>query len=94
MLYSQRYAKLTQMVTASVDRIDMLREIPICDVKMSGHVTYVGKSSVEISLNMSTCPDGAPPENDEGCGYDASFKTVPKSETIFNATFIMVFASN
>ncbi|KAL2912790.1 hypothetical protein HK105_207677 [Polyrhizophydium stewartii] len=80
------------VVTASVDRIDMLRGIPTnMDVKMSGHITYVGSSSIEISIAVETCPQGAPPPGSEGFGYEASFRNNhPSSETIITAKFIMV----
>ncbi|KAJ8324200.1 hypothetical protein QVD99_008530 [Batrachochytrium dendrobatidis] len=80
------------VVTASVDRIDIIRRIPTTmDVKMSGFVTYVGNSSLEVSITMETCPDQAPPPGTEGFGYDAAM--APKhasSERILTAKFIMV----
>ncbi|KAI8927922.1 HotDog domain-containing protein [Entophlyctis helioformis] len=80
------------VVTASVDRIDLLRSIPTDqDVKMSGFVTYVGSSSIEISLTMETCPNGAPPPGKEGFGFDASLASNdPKSDLILTAKFVMV----
>ena len=49
-------------VTASVDRIDMLQRIPPDqDIKMSGFVTYVGTSSLEVSITVDALPRGAPP---------------------------------
>eukprot|EP00842_Homolaphlyctis_polyrhiza_P001636 jgi/Hompol1/2473/HPOL_000092-RA len=84
------------VVTASVDRIDMLRSIPSDrDVKLSGFVTYVGASSLEISLSMETCPDNAPPPGSERFGYEASFATNhPESEKILTAKFIMATTCN
>ncbi|KAJ3296417.1 Acyl-coenzyme A thioesterase 9, mitochondrial [Blyttiomyces sp. JEL0837] len=59
------------IVTASLDRIDMINRIPVNeDVCMSGMVTCtlmnVGTSSMEISITMETVPDGAPREVLEG----------------------------
>jgi acyl-coenzyme A thioesterase 9 len=38
------------IVTASVDRIDLLKPLGVCDLRLSGHVTYVGYSSMESKL--------------------------------------------
>ncbi|KAG0007161.1 Acyl-coenzyme A thioesterase 9, mitochondrial [Modicella reniformis] len=35
------------VVTASVDRIDWLKSMDVCDLRLSGQVTYVGYSSME-----------------------------------------------
>lgn len=35
------------IVTASVDRIDLLKPLGVADIRLSGHVTYVGYSSME-----------------------------------------------
>ncbi|RKO96231.1 Thioesterase/thiol ester dehydrase-isomerase, partial [Caulochytrium protostelioides] len=44
-----------KIVTASLDRLDLLQDIPPDeDVRMSGMVTYVGTSSMEISIMMET----------------------------------------
>ncbi|KAH6564237.1 hypothetical protein BASA50_007370 [Batrachochytrium salamandrivorans] len=87
-------AKLDSLtvVTASVDRIDMLRSIPPnMDVKMSGFVTYVGSSSMEVSITMETSPDRAPAPGTEGYGYDAAVSfNQSSSEKILCAKFIMV----
>ncbi|KAJ3417340.1 Acyl-coenzyme A thioesterase 9, mitochondrial [Chytridiales sp. JEL 0842] len=46
------------IVTASVDRIDMINRIPVDqDISLSGHVTYVGNSSMEVSITMETVPE-------------------------------------
>ena len=39
------------VVTASVDRIDLIKPIPVSDIRISGHVTYVGNSSMEGNYN-------------------------------------------
>ncbi|KAI9337604.1 HotDog domain-containing protein [Zopfochytrium polystomum] len=51
------------IVTASLDRIDMINRIPAdIDVVLSGFVSYVGTSSMEISIKMETLPSGVPKE--------------------------------
>ncbi|KAI9201924.1 HotDog domain-containing protein [Polychytrium aggregatum] len=46
------------VVTASLDRIDLLQRIPTeQDIKLSGHVTYVGTSSMEVSIAIRTIPE-------------------------------------
>uniref|UniRef100_A0AAY5L3V9 HotDog ACOT-type domain-containing protein n=1 Tax=Esox lucius TaxID=8010 RepID=A0AAY5L3V9_ESOLU len=42
------------IVTALVDKIDMRKQIihPDCDIKFTGHVTWVGKSSIEAKMHM------------------------------------------
>ncbi|KAF9116465.1 hypothetical protein BGX27_002497 [Mortierella sp. AM989] len=40
------------MVTASVDRIDVLKTLSIVDIRLSGHVSHVGVSSMEIFMKI------------------------------------------
>uniref|UniRef100_A0A3Q4MIE5 HotDog ACOT-type domain-containing protein n=1 Tax=Neolamprologus brichardi TaxID=32507 RepID=A0A3Q4MIE5_NEOBR len=49
------------IVTALVDKIDMRQHViyPDCDIKFTGHVTWVGKSSIEAKIHMSQYRDGA-----------------------------------
>nr|XP_006628062.2 PREDICTED: LOW QUALITY PROTEIN: acyl-coenzyme A thioesterase 9, mitochondrial [Lepisosteus oculatus] len=49
------------IVTALVDKIDMRKNIiyPDCDIKFTGHVTWVGKTSIEAKMHMSQYHDGA-----------------------------------
>uniref|UniRef100_A0AAR2IRC6 HotDog ACOT-type domain-containing protein n=1 Tax=Pygocentrus nattereri TaxID=42514 RepID=A0AAR2IRC6_PYGNA len=49
------------IVTALVDKIDMRKNIiyPDCDIKFTGHVTWVGKSSIEAKMHMTQFHDGA-----------------------------------
>ncbi|XP_035269508.1 acyl-coenzyme A thioesterase 9, mitochondrial-like isoform X2 [Anguilla rostrata] len=49
------------IVTALVDKIDMRKHIiyPDCDIKFTGHVTWVGKTSIEAKMFMSQFYDGA-----------------------------------
>uniref|UniRef100_A0A674D2Q6 Acyl-CoA thioesterase 9 n=1 Tax=Salmo trutta TaxID=8032 RepID=A0A674D2Q6_SALTR len=49
------------IVTALVDKIDMRKQVihPDCDIKFTGHVTWVGKTSIEAKMHMSQYHDGA-----------------------------------
>jgi acyl-coenzyme A thioesterase 9 len=77
-----------QVVTASVDRIDLLQKIPNDrDIRLSGFVTFVGSSSMEVSIRLETV-DKAPKEKSEGFGYDASFQV--GGDLLLEAKFIMV----
>ncbi|KAF8974107.1 hypothetical protein BGZ46_009770 [Entomortierella lignicola] len=40
------------IVTAAVDRIDFLRPFGVRDLRLSGHVTYAGFSSLEVFMKM------------------------------------------
>lgn len=45
-------------VTASFDRITLLNPLTeICDLQLSGEVTYAGTSSMEISLQVAKAPE-------------------------------------
>jgi len=47
------------IVTALVDQIDFAKTLrPDCDIRMSGHVTWVGKSSAESTLCLEQLVDG------------------------------------
>ncbi|XP_075996088.1 acyl-coenzyme A thioesterase 9, mitochondrial isoform X2 [Genypterus blacodes] len=49
------------IVTALVDKIDMRKHIiyPDCDIKFTGHVTWVGNTSIEAKMHVSQFHDGA-----------------------------------
>ncbi|XP_042561687.1 acyl-CoA thioesterase 9, tandem duplicate 1 isoform X2 [Clupea harengus] len=49
------------IVTALVDKIDMRKNIiyPDCDIKFTGNVTWVGKTSIEAKMHMSQYHNGA-----------------------------------
>ncbi|XP_007541401.1 acyl-coenzyme A thioesterase 9, mitochondrial isoform X1 [Poecilia latipinna] len=49
------------IVTALVDKIDMRQHViyPDCDIKFTGQVTWVGRSSIEAKMHMSQYRDGA-----------------------------------
>ncbi|BFZ65420.1 hypothetical protein YB2330_006586 [Saitoella coloradoensis] len=47
-----------RIVTASVDRIDLLNPLTADkDLKLSGHVAYVGKSSMNITIRVEELPE-------------------------------------
>ncbi|KAF9964707.1 hypothetical protein BGZ70_006059 [Mortierella alpina] len=48
------------IVTASVDRIDFLKPFGVSDLRLSGHVTYVGYSSMEVFMKMEEIPADKP----------------------------------
>lgn len=51
------------MVTAAVDRLDMLHLLTpynVKDLRLSGHVIYVGKSSMEVAVRMESLEQGKP----------------------------------
>uniref|UniRef100_UPI00398E911F acyl-coenzyme A thioesterase 9, mitochondrial-like isoform X2 n=1 Tax=Pristiophorus japonicus TaxID=55135 RepID=UPI00398E911F len=48
------------IVTALVDEIDLVRNVirPDCDLKFTGNVTWVGRSSLEVQMKVSQYYDG------------------------------------
>ncbi|TPX73355.1 hypothetical protein CcCBS67573_g05371 [Chytriomyces confervae] len=82
------------IVTASVDRIDLMREIPVDqDISIFGYVTFVGKSSMEVSIHMETIlPDSGISAEDMDDKYMRSKLPQDKlsGESILDAKFIMV----
>ncbi|KAG5640978.1 hypothetical protein DXG03_006471 [Asterophora parasitica] len=51
------------LVTASVDRLDMLAPLnPARDLRISGHVIYTGRSSMEVAVRMESVGMGQPDE--------------------------------
>ncbi|BGP59456.1 hypothetical protein NBRC10512v2_000751 [Rhodotorula toruloides] len=56
------------LVTAAVDRMDLLRPLmnpdgAVPDLRLSGHVSYATSSSIEVFLRMSTIPSSASEES-------------------------------
>uniref|UniRef100_A0A3Q2Z3G6 Acyl-CoA thioesterase 9, tandem duplicate 1 n=1 Tax=Hippocampus comes TaxID=109280 RepID=A0A3Q2Z3G6_HIPCM len=49
------------IVTALVDKIDMRQQViyPDCDIKFTGHVTWVGNTSIEAKMHMTQYRNGA-----------------------------------
>ncbi|CAG8543604.1 4356_t:CDS:2 [Dentiscutata erythropus] len=77
------------IVTASVDRLDLIKPIPIADIRLSGHVTYVGYSSVEVLIKMESLHEGVLKniEPKPEVNRDALSEMC---QTILNARFTMV----
>ncbi|XP_051971165.1 acyl-coenzyme A thioesterase 9, mitochondrial-like isoform X2 [Xyrauchen texanus] len=73
------------IVTALVDKIDMRKNIiyPDCDIKFTGHVTWVGKTSIEAKMHMSQNHDGVYTEV-----LDATFVMVARDAENKRAAFI------
>ncbi|KAM4631653.1 acyl-coenzyme A thioesterase 9, mitochondrial-like [Discoglossus pictus] len=48
------------IVTALVDKIDLCKKLiyPDCDIKLAGHVSWVGKTSMEVKMHMLQMHDG------------------------------------
>ncbi|KAJ3018527.1 UNVERIFIED_CONTAM: hypothetical protein HDU68_011117 [Siphonaria sp. JEL0065] len=83
------------IVTASVDRMEMNSEIPLDrDISVFAYVTYVGKSSMEVTVQMETVlPDsGVTPEQVDGTKYRRSKlpNEMLSGDLILSAKFIMV----
>ncbi|XP_051543694.1 acyl-coenzyme A thioesterase 9, mitochondrial-like [Myxocyprinus asiaticus] len=73
------------IVTALVDKIDMRKNIiyPDCDIKFTGHVTWVGKTSIEAKMHMTQCHDGAYTDV-----LDATFVMVARDAENKRAAFV------
>uniref|UniRef100_A0A8C1GSU6 Acyl-CoA thioesterase 9, tandem duplicate 1 n=1 Tax=Cyprinus carpio TaxID=7962 RepID=A0A8C1GSU6_CYPCA len=73
------------IVTALVDQIDMRQNIifPDCDIKFTGHVTWVGKTSIEATMHMSQYQDGAYTDV-----LDATFVMVARDPENKRAAFV------
>ncbi|KAF9437776.1 hypothetical protein BGZ76_011162 [Entomortierella beljakovae] len=63
------------IVTASVDRIDLLKPLEVNDIRLSGHVSYVGYSSMEIFMKIEEASADKPDQ---------------RGDTILVARFTMV----
>ncbi|KAK2870086.1 hypothetical protein QQF64_021957 [Cirrhinus molitorella] len=73
------------IVTALVDKIDMRQNIiyPDCDIKFTGHVTWVGKTSIEATMHMSQYQNGAYTDV-----LDATFVMVARDPENKRAAFV------
>ncbi|KAJ3029780.1 UNVERIFIED_CONTAM: hypothetical protein HDU68_011101 [Siphonaria sp. JEL0065] len=84
------------LVTASVDRMDLLtNEIPVDrDISLSGHVTYVGKSSMEVTIKLAAVlpESGLTKEDMESVKFLRTELPTGflSNELILSAKFIMV----
>ncbi|KAL0088978.1 acyl-CoA thioester hydrolase [Phycomyces blakesleeanus] len=78
------------IVTASVDRMEILMPSTVEDMKISGHVAYVGSSSMEVFAKVETIPryDPSKPHFSES---NPEFSiTKPTPNTVIFARFTMV----
>ncbi|KAI9029658.1 HotDog domain-containing protein, partial [Phycomyces nitens] len=74
------------IVTASVDRMEILMPSTVEDLKISGHVAYVGSSSMEVFAKVETIPQYDPSEP-----YFSEFSiNKPTPNTVIFARFTMV----
>ncbi|KAJ3298667.1 Acyl-coenzyme A thioesterase 9, mitochondrial [Rhizoclosmatium sp. JEL0117] len=92
-LHCEGSSRPLSIVTASVDRIDLIHDIPTDqDVAVYGHVSYVGKSSMEVTVNMETVVDGISAEDVDSKKYLRSKLSKDKrsGDLILSSKFIMV----
>ncbi|KAI8584300.1 hypothetical protein K450DRAFT_219191 [Umbelopsis ramanniana AG] len=76
------------IVTASVDRLDLLLPNKPVDLKLSGHVAYVGKSSMEIFIKVEEVSDFKPSDKASTC--PPSDFTSFSANTLLATRFTMV----
>ncbi|RIA92076.1 HotDog domain-containing protein [Glomus cerebriforme] len=79
----ENYSNIT-IVTASVDRLDLIKSLPICDIRLNGHISYVGYSSMEVLIKMEALQDGV------FQNLQTSSETNFQGETLMITRFIMV----
>lgn len=59
---AEELQKGMSIVTASVDRVKILSEISLLnDVKLQGYLTYVGRSSMEVTIDVISIKDHGEP---------------------------------
>ncbi|CEP06853.1 hypothetical protein [Parasitella parasitica] len=78
------------VVTASVDRMELLMPNTVQDLKLSGHVAHVGKSSMEVFVKLETMPDYDPEVVEASAFPPSDFIAEPTSNTVLFARFTMV----
>ncbi|KAJ3211219.1 Acyl-coenzyme A thioesterase 9, mitochondrial [Clydaea vesicula] len=83
------------IVTASLDRIDLLRNIPTTDdIKICGFVSYVGRSSMEISIFMEIVPEGYAAVMEKKVSNEKQFPWIHRGKdrenVLLSAKFTMV----
>ncbi|KAG8450630.1 hypothetical protein GDO86_003053 [Hymenochirus boettgeri] len=73
------------IVTALVDKIDLQKQIisPDCDIKFTGHVSWVGKTSLEVKMHMLQLHNG-----DYSPVLDATFVMVARDPENKGPAFI------
>ena len=68
------------IVTASMDRMDLLNPLrPDLDLKLHGHVTHVGNSSMEVTLRVESVgdPKSTDPIDESGQALDRPAEWTP-----------------
>ncbi|KAI9481151.1 MAG: HotDog domain-containing protein [Benjaminiella poitrasii] len=78
------------VVTASVDRMELLMPNSVEDLKLSGHVAYVGKSSMEVFVKIETMPQYDSRIVESSPFPPQDFLTEPTPNTVLFARFTMV----
>ncbi|KAG2205628.1 hypothetical protein INT46_003455 [Mucor plumbeus] len=78
------------VVTASVDRMELLMPNTVEDFKLSGHVAYVGKSSMEVFVKLETMANYNPETVEASAFPPQDFIAEPTSNTVLFARITMV----
>ncbi|KAI9256071.1 acyl-CoA thioester hydrolase [Helicostylum pulchrum] len=78
------------VVTASVDRMELLMPNTVEDFKLSGHVAYVGKSSMEVFVKLETIPQYDPSTVASSPFPPRDFMAKPTPNTVLFARITMV----
>ncbi len=68
-----------RLVTASIDRIDMRRPVPVEDLAMCGNVTWAGRSSLRVSMSLGPRSKAA-----------SSSTSRPMEDPVLTASFVFV----
>ncbi|KAI8611704.1 hypothetical protein BC830DRAFT_1068525, partial [Chytriomyces sp. MP71] len=81
------------IATASVDRIELVEDVPLDqDISIFGYVSYVGKSSMEVTLHMETVESDSPISAEDEAKYMR--RQLPEEklsgDSLLTAKFIMV----
>lgn len=72
--------ELVTTVTAAVDRITINHPFKeICDLELSGQVTFTGRSSMEISLRVAKAPKNGAEVAEEDVLMTCAFTMVRRS---------------
>ncbi|CAO3633916.1 unnamed protein product [Mucor hiemalis] len=78
------------IVTASVDRMELLMPNSVEDLKLSGHVAHVGTSSMEVFVKLETIPQYDPAAVEASAFPPKDFIAQPTPNTVLFARFTMV----
>lgn len=79
------------IVTASMDRMDLLNPLrPDLDLKLYGHVTYVGRSSMEVTIRVESLGDPKSLDPIDDSGEQIHLTQSPKWTPICLCKFTLV----